>query len=375
MKEKPSFAATVEGYCDCGPLVSIVMPVFNTAGTIGQTLGSVTKQTYSNIEIICVDDGSTDGSKEAIMDICVRDERLLCIDNVGKGAGAARNTGLSFANGKYILFLDSDDLFDREMVATEVARMERDELDVLIVSAFLWTEDTGKLERRTEDVEKERLIEEGIELFNPSECPAPLFSIFSNVLWDKMFRVDYLRSKHLECLETMTCNDCYLSRASVVLASKVGISSYCPIRYRVNRGGGITTSREKSPLDGMLSCEKLYEVISNSGSMHFAVESIESFCINELVYRYLNYRSEDARNQIVEYWKSSPRLSRIDLKKGRVGVSFAYRLLYYSIVTSNGFSEICEHIIRRTTGSKFLLMAMTCVFHPIRAFGELLAEK
>jgi glycosyltransferase involved in cell wall biosynthesis len=103
-------------------LVSVVIPVYNRAHLIGRAIGSVVAQTYRNSEIIVVDDASTDDLAEVLSRVApTRLRRIVHSDN--RGAAAARNTGVAAARGEYIAFLDSDDLWYPEKLASQVAAM------------------------------------------------------------------------------------------------------------------------------------------------------------------------------------------------------------------------------------------------------------
>ena len=91
------------------PIVSVIMPVYNGETYLRQCLDSVVNQTLKEIEIICVDDGSSDRSVEILKEYAAKDERVMVLQQANAGAGAARNNGLSKASGKYLSFLDSDD--------------------------------------------------------------------------------------------------------------------------------------------------------------------------------------------------------------------------------------------------------------------------
>ena len=88
---------------------SIIIPVYNVESYLRDCLDSVLRQTFSDWEAICVDDGSTDGSSDILADYASRDSRIRVVTQPNSGLSAARNTGLDHAQGKYILFLDSDD--------------------------------------------------------------------------------------------------------------------------------------------------------------------------------------------------------------------------------------------------------------------------
>ena len=91
--------------------VSVIMPVYNAAEYLSRTLDDVTNQTLRDIQIICVDDGSKDNSREIVKEYQKKDERIQLVEQENKNAGAARNHGMQYAKGKYVVFWDSDDLF------------------------------------------------------------------------------------------------------------------------------------------------------------------------------------------------------------------------------------------------------------------------
>jgi glycosyltransferase involved in cell wall biosynthesis len=101
-----------------GPLVSVCIPVYNCGEYIRETISSVTAQSYKNIEIVIVDDGSTDNTKTILNGI--KHDRTYIYYQKNSGAAAARNLAYSKSNGKYIKFLDGDDLINPEMIETQV---------------------------------------------------------------------------------------------------------------------------------------------------------------------------------------------------------------------------------------------------------------
>jgi|SRR5687768_1281856 len=104
--------------------VSVVIPNYNTGRFVTAAVRSALQQTYSAIEVLVVDDGSTDDSIDRILDIT--DDRLTCVRQPNGGLSAARNTGIRLARGRYIAFLDSDDLWSPAKLARHLAVMEED---------------------------------------------------------------------------------------------------------------------------------------------------------------------------------------------------------------------------------------------------------
>ena len=117
-------------------LVSVIIPVYNAALFLDQCLDSVVNQTLRDIEIICVDDGSTDNSVDIIKKYMMSDSRIKLFRQSNKGAGAARNFGLKYATGKYVHFLDSDDWLDLSAYEKTYGIIEEAKSDICI---FLYT--------------------------------------------------------------------------------------------------------------------------------------------------------------------------------------------------------------------------------------------
>lgn len=111
--------------------VSIIVPVYNGEKTIRRCLESITNQTYTNLEIIVVNDGSKDNTETIISDIAIKDSRIRLISITNGGVSNARNQGLKLAKGKYIEFVDSDDYIDKDMVGLFVRLMEEKQVDFL----------------------------------------------------------------------------------------------------------------------------------------------------------------------------------------------------------------------------------------------------
>ena len=92
-------------------IISIIIPVYNAENYLQECLDSIRKQSLTNLEIICIDDGSTDNSVSVIKNVMKKDFRIQLIEQTNQGAGIARNNGLKNATGKYVAFLDADDFF------------------------------------------------------------------------------------------------------------------------------------------------------------------------------------------------------------------------------------------------------------------------
>lgn len=125
-------------------MISVIVPIYNAENYLPQCLESICTQTYSDIEIILVDDGSTDRSGEICEEYSKRDNRIQVIRKKNEGPVSARNAGAAAAHGKYLAFADSDDWLERDMYEKMIYHMEKQNVDVVMAGRY---EDTGKAVR------------------------------------------------------------------------------------------------------------------------------------------------------------------------------------------------------------------------------------
>lgn len=115
--------------------VSIIIPIYNAETYLRECLDSAVSQTYRDIEIICVNDGSTDGTLEILNEYADNDSRVIVISKANEGQSVARNTGIEAARGKYLYYCDSDDFVSPDLVETCVGKMDEHSLDVIYFDA------------------------------------------------------------------------------------------------------------------------------------------------------------------------------------------------------------------------------------------------
>ena len=128
------------------PLISVIVPIYNRESFLPKCIESIISQSYQNIEIILVDDGSTDKSLELCNQFAAKDSRITVIHIENSGVSNARNQGLSSAHGEYIQFVDSDDFIDSQMLNEYVKRLNGTPNLDLIICGFKNVSKTGNLE-------------------------------------------------------------------------------------------------------------------------------------------------------------------------------------------------------------------------------------
>lgn len=128
-------------------LVSIVIPVYNSEAYLKRCVDSMIDQTYTNLEIILVDDGSTDTSSQMCDALKAQDNRITVIHKENGGLSSARNAGIDIARGEYIVFVDSDDFMDTRAVEKMLAKSHQYNAEIVICNRYYYYEDGKKLLR------------------------------------------------------------------------------------------------------------------------------------------------------------------------------------------------------------------------------------
>lgn len=181
-----------------GPLVSIVVPVYNVESYIDECLQTVCSQTYKNLEIICVDDGGNDKSMDIVRSFAIKDCRIRIIEHEkNKGLAEARNTGVENVSGDYVFFLDSDDWLSLDAIEKLVRSAKMEEADIVVGHGRAFPDDDSK---------ETHLVAESMNswLTLPKEAEVRgkrMFLMMNRipcVAWGKLFRSGFLLSNSLK---------------------------------------------------------------------------------------------------------------------------------------------------------------------------------
>lgn len=138
-------------------LITIVLPIYNVEDYLDKCLESVTNQTYQNLEIICVDDGSTDRCPQLCEDWAKKDKRIIVIHQKNAGYGIARNIGIEHANGEYICFFDSDDYIALDLIEKAYRLAEKEQAD-MVIWGFIRMKDGIAVAQKIPRTEKDSYI-------------------------------------------------------------------------------------------------------------------------------------------------------------------------------------------------------------------------
>lgn len=226
------------------PKVSIVVPVYNVEKYLRQCMDSILNQTLADIEVICVDDGSTDSSPEILKEYAVKDTRVTVLRQKNAGAGAARNTGLAKARGTYLSFLDSDDFFEPTMLEKAVRRIEEDNADFVVFRCDHYLDDLKTFKKADYTLKVSNFPP--YRPFNYNQITDNVFRTFVGWAWDKVYRRSFVLDNHLLFQEQRTTNDMLFVFSALVIARKITYLDEVLAHQRRNNNSSLSNTREKS---------------------------------------------------------------------------------------------------------------------------------
>lgn len=176
-------------------LVSIIIPVYNMEKSLSDSVNSILRQDYENIEVILVDDGSKDGSYDVCRTLASKDDRVRCIHTENRGSGPARNTGIEASSGRYLYFPDADDYLEPNAISVLAAAMDNGKYD-LVVFGYKCLTSNGDLvsEKKYEEYETtgENVRNDFTEFFGMSNR----YSV-QGAPWNKFFDGETVRKNKI----------------------------------------------------------------------------------------------------------------------------------------------------------------------------------
>ncbi|MBR5438191.1 MAG: glycosyltransferase, partial [Clostridia bacterium] len=232
--------------------VSVVIPCYNVEKYINQCIDSILAQTLTDFEIICVDDGSTDGTVDILRRYAEADSRVRIIEQKNQYAGVARNNGLAAAQGEYVIFLDSDDFFHPEMLEKTCGAADEAQADAVVFGFRRFDDRKQEFFPRAELPRRDLVIAAGVDAdsqcFSATDVPNDIFRITSPAPWTKLFRRSFVEKTGLQFQALPNSNDFFFILSALSLAERITLVSEDLTYYRVNMSTSIQGSKHKNPL-------------------------------------------------------------------------------------------------------------------------------
>lgn len=231
-------------YSDTEPFVSVILPVYNASQYIRETISDLQRQTLQNFEMIFVDDGSTDDSCNVIEEYAQNDPRIKLHRQKNCYAGVARNNGMAQAKGQYLLFLDSDDRFNRDLLLHSYACAENERAEIVLFHADL-------LQMPEETYTPAAFLRPCARLpghvFSSQEGKEHIFDVLNP--WTKLYSHAFIRRLGIQYQPLYSSNDLYFSMVAMASAERIAPLPEVLVHYRVGQSTNIQSKKSKAPLD------------------------------------------------------------------------------------------------------------------------------
>lgn len=353
------------------PQISVVVPVYNVEKYLRECLDSLANQTFEDFEVICVNDGSDDSSPDILEEYASEDERFKIVSQENKGLSGARNTGMNYIKGRYLLFLDSDDWL--ELNALELLYNHANALnsEMVIFPYRYFNQETKQYEEN--DFTKLNMFDSSVDNknFNYKNIPETVFRIPHESI--KLYDVKTLKKLAVKFPEGLNYEDAYFFYKIFFKLNKVSIIRTPIYNYRIRNDSICTTGTEKSfdifkiltSIENFLKEDEIYE--------SFKDEFILFTVINlKFVYLRLDERFRDRYLEKIK--KNYEFFSLNQVKKDHLNTwHFDDRVFYQAIaISSNGIEFELNY---KKLYYEFLANHYEGVIEQLRNENQVLAQK
>ena len=318
--------------------ISVIIPIFNTRKFLNKCLDSLLNQSLTDIEIICVDDGSTDNSLKILKSYANKDDRVKVLTRENNGAGAARNLGLKYVNGKYILFVDSDDWFEEDGFKSLYDKAEQLNVDLLLFDSIEHKTNNQVAERRFFNKNEDDFSNLVFD-YHYKNNKLVMGSFF--VPWTKLYRTKFLLDKNIKFSEIPIFEDMFFNVAVTTLASK--IAYYPKILYHYNRLNSSSITSDIKYGAKALIITGVYKNIENFLRKNNFYEELESNYILSKIKEYINVLNrihEDYKEILFNKIKEdfiNLNLFNKDIFKNLYLIGYSF---YIHVLNSNSYKEL-----------------------------------
>lgn len=222
------------------PIISVIIPVYNSEPYLSEAIEGVLNQTFTDFELICVNDGSTDNSLKILRRYAKKHKNVTVIDKPNTGAGDSRNVGYQASCGEYLLWLDSDDIFEPELLEKLYDKIKATDADICIYTF-------DKFDEATNDFFSIRSLVQDLlppdDPFAYTDVPHKIFTVTSPSAVNKLYKKSFVAKHNIQFMTTRTCNDVYFNYAALIAAKKITHVKDTLLHYRFSRTGSLSHSR------------------------------------------------------------------------------------------------------------------------------------
>jgi glycosyltransferase involved in cell wall biosynthesis len=279
--------------------VSIIMPTFNSELYVETAIKDLLNQTLKNFELICVDDGSTDNTVPLLLNLSKKDQRIKVISKNKEDAAAARNLGMNLSKGKYMIFLDSDDRFNKNLLKKMTNKMEKHSADASVCNADKFDSKTNKT-LNAHLIFKDRYPQTTV--FNRQDLKENLFLFCTPCPWNKMFLKSFLINNNIKFQRLPRANDVFFTFYSLAKAKRIVVVNEKLVRYRTGISTNLQSKNDRSPFAFIKALLLLqYKLKKENIYNNYVKQSFINMLISVLIYN-INTIKDEKNAYLIKYW-------------------------------------------------------------------------
>ena len=313
-----------------GIRVSVIVPVYNSELHLQQNLDSICAQTLPDIEIILVDDGSTDSSLAMLQSYRALDSRIQIYRQQNLFAGVARNTGKAHARGEYLVFWDSDDYFSPRALERMYIKCVEDDADICICDGNRYYDGMGIQTAGGVFLKRRFLPKPEERPFSRETHPDVILNLVSPAPWTKMFRRAFVEAEGLNYQPVRTGNDVFFVECAMCLAKRITVADVPLVYYREDQATSLIGTRVKTPLAPVYARLAIHDELVKRNA--FPRKSFVNSVMGSLVYTMRNVCSSyDSFRSVVEYLQEEglERLELLDVTEEDLYEPFHWEVLQH----------------------------------------------
>ncbi len=292
--------------------ISVIIPVYNVEKYLRECLDSVVNQTLKDIEIICVNDGSTDNSLEILKEYEKQDSRIKIIDKKNEGAGVARNHGLQIASGKYIYFMDSDDFLDNNALEILYTKISEENADICLCDYKEYYESSG--EKRNAKFLRLHLLP-NFNIFSAKDIPDTILQCCATNIYTKLYCKNFITTNNIQFQNVKTCNDVYFNTMTLLMAKSICYINKAFLNYRCEQSSNLTSSRGKTAQCIIIVWQKIIKDLKKKKLFKIYKKTIYKQTFNNFVYEFKFVEPEEQYKQLLGYQKILPTKEFLEFAK------------------------------------------------------------
>lgn len=306
-------------------LVSIIVPIYNVEIYLKQCIKSLLNQTYRNLEIILINDGSNDNSKQICKKEAKQDNRIVFINKKNGGAASAKNEGLKVAKGDYITFVDSDDFIEPDMIEYMVNTIKKYNSDIVQCSFT-------NLYKNTEKFKQDKIVEQKISTKDFLELFLTKWD--SSLFWNKLFKREVIENVFFK--EGRCIDDEFFTYKCVINSKSIVTSNKIVYNYRMRKSGVMKSERSQKQIlrDRVDYLYERYEIVRK-----IYKDLDKSFLEHLLTYYLIISKDHYVDEKLLDYMKNNLKSIKGKIITSNIDIRIKMQILKFMMTKSDKYIQ------------------------------------